>query len=94
MDPSAVTAAGIEPWTELPIWLPPDSEFAGLHAANVERAHAAGLHCRPVEQTVEDTWQWLSGLDGPPPPRSDITPPGLDRERERAALDAWHARKF
>jgi nucleoside-diphosphate-sugar epimerase len=92
VDPKAVIAAGIEPWTELPIWLPPDSEFAGLHAANVERAHKAGLQCRPVEQTVQDTWYWLSALDGPPPLRPHLDPPGLDREGERAALDAWHAR--
>jgi nucleoside-diphosphate-sugar epimerase len=93
IDPAAVIAAGIEPWTELPIWLPPESEFAGLHAANVERAHAAGLRCRPVEQTVQDTWNWLSALDGPPPLRADLDPPGLDRGRERAALNAWHARE-
>ena len=92
MDPHAVIAAGIEPWTELPIWLPPDSEFAGMHAANVERANAAGLHCRPVEQTVQETWTWLSELDGPPPLRSDVDPPGLDSARESAALDAWHVR--
>jgi 2'-hydroxyisoflavone reductase len=92
VDPDAVIAAGIEPWTELPIWLPPDSEFAGMHAANVERALAAGLRCRPAEQTVRDTWSWLSALDGPPPLRSDVSPPGLNRARERAALNAWHAR--
>lgn len=92
LDPQAVITAGVEPWTELPIWLPPDSEYAGMHAANVERAYAAGLHCRPVEQTVEDTWNWVSSLGGPPPLRSDLDPPGLDRRRERAVLDAWHAR--
>ncbi len=92
VDPATIIAAGIEPWTELPIWLPPDSEFAGMHAANVERAHAAGLHCRPVEDTVRDTWDWLSTLDGPLPRRADRDPPGLDRDRERAALEAWHRR--
>jgi nucleoside-diphosphate-sugar epimerase len=89
VDPDAVIAAGIEPWTELPVWIPPDSEFAGLHAVNVELAHAAGLHCRPVGETVEDTWAWLSTLDGASPPRAG--PIGLDSERERAALSAWHA---
>ncbi|MGH2947849.1 MAG: hypothetical protein ACRDPC_16620 [Solirubrobacteraceae bacterium] len=63
-----------------------------MHAANVERAHAAGLRCRPVRETVADTWAWLSALDGPAPLRADLDPPGLDRARERAALDAWHAR--
>ncbi|MFZ1996691.1 MAG: NAD-dependent epimerase/dehydratase family protein, partial [Solirubrobacteraceae bacterium] len=58
--PDAIAAAGIEPWTELPIWLPEDHEYAAMHDANVERAHEAGLHCRPVEDTVADTWRWLS----------------------------------
>lgn len=92
IDPAEVIEAGIEPWTELPIWLPPDSEFAGMHAANVERAHAAGLRCRPVEQTVHDTWTWMCALGGSPPLRADLDPPGLDRGRERAVLDAWHQR--
>jgi 2'-hydroxyisoflavone reductase len=92
VDAGAVIAAGVEPWTELPIWLPPDSEFAGMHAANVERAHAAGLRCCPIEQTVRDTWSWLSALNGPAPLRPDLTPPGLDRGRERAALAIWRAR--
>jgi nucleoside-diphosphate-sugar epimerase len=91
VDADAILAAGIEPWTELPIWLPPDHEYAGLHAANVERAHAAGLRCRPVEETVADTWSWLSSLDGPPPLRPDLPPPGLDAAREGAVLDAWAA---
>jgi len=90
VDPDAIIAAGIEPWTELPIWIPPDGEFAGLHAVNVELAHAAGLHCRPVQETVEDTWDWLSTLGGATPPR--VGPVGLDGEHERAALSAWHAR--
>ncbi len=84
--PADVLAAGIEPWTELPIWIPPEHEFAGMHAANVERAHAAGLRCRPVHDTVADTWAWMSALDQPPPLRADVAPPGLDRDRERAAL--------
>ncbi len=92
VDPDLVTAVGIEPWTELPIWLPPDHEYAGMHAANVERAHAAGLRCRPVKETVSDTWDWLSALHAPAPLRVDVEPPGLDATRERRALGAWHAR--
>jgi 2'-hydroxyisoflavone reductase len=66
--------------------------MASLHAANVERAHAAGLRCRPLRATVADTWAWLSGPDGPAPLRPDRSAPGLERARERAVLDAWHAR--
>ncbi len=55
---------------------------------DVERAHAAGLRCRPVGETVADTWAWMTALDGPPPVRDGIPPHGLSPERERAALDA------
>jgi nucleoside-diphosphate-sugar epimerase len=89
VSPEAIGAAGIEPWIELPIWLPPDHEFAAMHDANVERAHAAGLRTRPVEETVRDTWGWLAALDGPPLPRPDLPRPGLAPERERQVLRAW-----
>ncbi|MQA74423.1 MAG: NAD-dependent epimerase/dehydratase family protein [Solirubrobacterales bacterium] len=90
LEPSDVRRAGIEAWSQLPIWLPPDHEYRGLHEANVERAHAAGLHCRPVAGTVADTWEWLLALDKRPPLRSDLDPPGLDAATERAALAALH----
>ncbi len=86
-----VLAAGIEPWTELPIWLPPDSEGAGMHDGDVTAAVAAGLTCRPVQDTVADTWAWLQaeGTPAPPPGRP---PPGLARDRERRVLAEWAAR--
>lgn len=49
-----------EAWSEVPIWLPPDHEYAALHDIGVEKAHAAGLAPRPVQETVGDTWRWLS----------------------------------
>jgi 2'-hydroxyisoflavone reductase len=84
--PEQIAAAGIEPWTELPIWLPPDHEYAGLHGAEVEKAHAAGLTTRPVAETVADTWAWLESVDRDPPRRADLPAPGLDPGRERALL--------
>ncbi|MDQ6820114.1 MAG: reductase, partial [Actinomycetota bacterium] len=93
VDPEFVVGAGIEPWTELPIWLPPDHEYRGMHTANVERAHAAGLRCRPASETVADTWAWMSAMDGPPPLREDRPRPGLNLAREREVLAAWHAQR-
>jgi nucleoside-diphosphate-sugar epimerase len=88
VDPNVIERAGIEPWTELPIWLPPGHEYEGLHAADVERARSAGLRCRPVQETVADTWAWMQSLGGEPPLRSDRPAPGLSAEAERAALAA------
>jgi hypothetical protein len=44
------------------------------------------LHCRPVEETVADTWAWLQA-EGDPPLRPGRPANGLDPERERQALD-------
>jgi nucleoside-diphosphate-sugar epimerase len=83
--PEVIEAAGIAPWTELPIWVPPDSELIGLHTGDFRAARAAGLSCRPVEETVADTWAWLQA-EGDPPPQPGRPAPGLDPERERRAL--------
>ncbi|WP_224274142.1 NAD-dependent epimerase/dehydratase family protein [Streptomyces sp. LS1784] len=85
-DPERILAAGIEPWTELPVWLPPGELYDFLHTGLVERALGAGLRCRPVAETVEDTWAWLRSIGGSAPQRADRAGVGLDREREAALL--------
>lgn len=85
-DPEAILAAGIEPWTELPIWLPSGPDRA-LHEGDTTRAHEAGLRCRPAEETVADTWAWLEEVGHAPPLRPDLPPPGLDPAREAALLE-------
>ncbi|MFJ5830155.1 NAD-dependent epimerase/dehydratase family protein [Streptomyces sp. NPDC093089] len=84
--PDAVLAAGIEPWTELPVWMPPGEMYDAMHAADVSRAVAAGLRCRPVAETVADTWAWLRSIGGTAPQRPDRPPVGLSPEREAKAL--------
>ena len=90
VDQATIEAAGIQPWEELPIWIPADHQYAGMHDANVERAHDAGLTCRPIRDTVADTWRWMSRLDEPVPARGGLPTPGLDADRDRAVLAAWH----
>jgi 2'-hydroxyisoflavone reductase len=50
--------AGVEPWTELPLWIP-EAAFPGTWQIGTERAQAVGLRCRPVAETVADVWAWL-----------------------------------
>ncbi|MFG2935147.1 NAD-dependent epimerase/dehydratase family protein [Streptomyces sp. NPDC048282] len=86
-DPEPILAAGIEPWTQLPVWVPQGSEsYDGVHRADVTRALASGLVCRPAEETVADTWRWLRGVGGAGPVRADRTAPGLDPEVEARVL--------
>lgn len=85
--PDVLAAHGITGWTDLPIWVPPDGELAGLHAADVTAATSRGLDCRPVRDTVRDTWRWLRAV-GDAPVRRERSPVGLSPEREREVLGA------
>ncbi|WP_409472524.1 SDR family oxidoreductase [Streptomyces sp. HC307] len=86
-DPEVVLEAGVEPWSQLPAWVPPGSELHdALHGADVSRALATGLRCRPVTETVADTWSWLQNLGGGAPQRPDRPPVGLDPEVETKVL--------
>jgi len=85
VQPSVIEAAGIQPWTELPVWAPPDGEAGALHNGNVDAIIAAGLICRPVEETVVDTWRWLQA-EGDPPVMDGRPQHGLDPDREREVL--------
>ncbi len=76
--PEILLDAGVKPWIDLPIWLPPGKDHDGMHGGDVSRAVRAGLRCRPIGETVADTWAWLQSLDGEPPQRADRLRVGLD----------------
>jgi 2'-hydroxyisoflavone reductase len=77
--------AGIEPWTELPCWVPLDEEYRTFLTGDVSAAVAAGLTLRPVAETVAAAWAWLQAEGDPPPRPGQI---GLDPAKEQAALAA------
>jgi 2'-hydroxyisoflavone reductase len=57
LDGERVLEAGVQPWSELPLWLP-SSNYAGMARADISRAIAAGLTFRPVGETIADTLAW------------------------------------
>jgi hypothetical protein len=61
-----------------------------MHAGDVTAAYAAGLTCRPVEETIAATWQWIQA-EGYPPARPGRPGPGLDPEKERQVLGSLPA---
>ncbi|MFF7973877.1 NAD-dependent epimerase/dehydratase family protein [Streptomyces sp. NPDC007905] len=86
-EPRVILDAGIEPWTQLPVRVPPGGEmYDAVHGADVSRALATGLVCRPAGATVADTWRWLTELGGEAPRRPDPTAKGLDPEVEAKVL--------
>ncbi|MBG6091185.1 NAD-dependent epimerase/dehydratase family protein [Actinomadura viridis] len=84
--PERIIEAGVKPWTDLPMWLPPGETHEALHQANVSKALAAGLECRPLIDTVADTWAWLRDIGGEPPQRPDRPVVGLDPRIEASLI--------
>ena len=74
----------VEPFTELPLWLP--REYAALQAIDCGRAIAAGLTFRPLAETIEDVLDWDRATRAGREPAA-----GLRSERERELLSAWHS---
>jgi 2'-hydroxyisoflavone reductase len=70
-------------WMELPLWIP-EKEGSGVGDVNCERALAAGLTFRPLEETVRDTlaWRWTLPADAE-------WSAGLKPEREKELLALW-----
>ena len=84
-DDDEIAAAGAEPWTHLPCWVPETGETGGFLEVDTARAHATGLRCRPVEDTVADTWEWIKA-EGAPTPLPDRPRHGLPVEIEERLL--------
>ncbi|MEP7102764.1 MAG: NAD-dependent epimerase/dehydratase family protein [Burkholderiales bacterium] len=76
----------VQPWSELPLWLPSiDPEYAGFNR-DLRRAAAAGLRTRPLHETI------AAVLEEGVPPADDKRRAGkLTRERESELLAAWSA---
>lgn len=87
-DPQTILDAGAEPWTDLPVWLPPGMLHDAMHGSDTSRAHAAGLTCRPVAETVADTWAWMQEVGDARPLRDDLQPVGLAPDVEERILAA------
>lgn len=49
-------ALGVRQWSELPLW----RTHAGVWRVDSTAAHAVGLRCRPLADTVAATWQWMA----------------------------------
>jgi 2'-hydroxyisoflavone reductase len=87
VDDQFLVEHGVRQWTEIPLW----RVHEGTWDVDTTTATAAGLTCRPLAETVRDTWAWMGGDDGPAPYGRQAQH-GLSPERERQLLDLWEAR--
>jgi 2'-hydroxyisoflavone reductase len=80
-------AADVEPWSELPLWIPEsDSRLGGMLLADNRRAVVAGLTFRPLTDTIRATIEWdrregAAAYDLP----IRVTPLASEREAELLA---------
>jgi 2'-hydroxyisoflavone reductase len=75
---------GVTQWTELPLW----RDATASWSMSTGRAEAAGLHCRPLADTVRDTWMWLR--DGGRPVRHErFAEHGIHPAKEAALIARW-----
>lgn len=86
VDDAFLLSHGVEPWSDLPLWIPPADDVRGFYNCNVAKALAAGLTIRPLEETVRDTLAWAQTR----PPDYQLKA-GITAERERDLLTAWHS---
>jgi 2'-hydroxyisoflavone reductase len=87
-----LAAQKVTPWGDMPTWIPrTDPDYAGANADN-RRAVAAGLTFRPLAATAVDALEWFNAA--PEQARTQMLKgAGIDAEREKAVLAAWHAKK-
>lgn len=89
VDPEFLAEQSVQPWSDMPAWVPSTGDYAGFQLVDTRRAHAAGLNNRPPAETIRDTLKWWHEQ---PAERTQKMRAGLDAEREKAVLAAWHAR--
>lgn len=86
-DDRTLIDAKVEPWSELPLWIPEDdAAFGGMLLGANTRARAAGLRTRPLADTVRDTLAWARTPEG----EAARSPHAMRAEREAVLLAAMH----
>ena len=74
----------IQPFVELPLWIPDNKTHVGFYAVNCVRAIASGLTFRSLADTVEATLAWNRTRSNENAWQATLT-----REKEQVLLDKW-----
>ncbi|MBC7303194.1 NAD-dependent epimerase/dehydratase family protein [Nocardia salmonicida] len=84
VDETWLEAEGVRQWTELPMW----RALPTAWAMATDRAEAVGLRCRPLSETVADTWAWMQA-GGEAIAHSRAAEHGIATDRETQLLAEW-----
>ncbi len=82
----------VTPWGDMPTWIPrSDPDSAGSNA-DIRPALAAGLTYRPLGVSAVDALASFNAAPADAQARM-VKAAGISPEREKAVLEAWHAKK-
>jgi 2'-hydroxyisoflavone reductase len=74
---------GVQPWSDIPLWIPDSPDMRGFARISSQRAVAAGLEFRAFEETARDTLAWFRSR------HDQALRAGLSPQREAELLEAW-----
>ncbi len=69
----------VQPWVDMPLWIPEKHEMRGFCTINCDRAKENGLIYRSLANTVRDTVRWDVSRDSGQPLKAGLKP---EREQE------------
>lgn len=81
-------AQKVNPWSDMPVWIPPIGEMTGFATVSIKRALDKGLTFRSLADTTQAT---LAFHESRPAERKAKLRSGLTPEREAEVLAAWKA---
>jgi len=90
VDADFLDKQGVEPWSEMPMWIDNQGDYAGFGTLQNARAVKAGLTFRPIGDTARDTLAWLETV--PEDQRAKARSTGIKPDKEAKVLAAWKAR--
>ena len=85
-----LTQQKVRSWAEMPVWSYTGATTVAFCTSVIDKAKAAGLTFRTLEDTVRSAMAWYHTR---PAAEQEKLRAGISPEREREVLAAWHAQQ-
>ena len=85
-----LTANRVRSWAEMPVWSFTGASTVAFSTSVIEKAKAAGLTFRPLEDTLRAAMKWYHSR---PAEEQAKLRAGITPEREKEVLALWHAKQ-
>jgi 2'-hydroxyisoflavone reductase len=90
VDTDFLLAHDVQPYREMPVWMPARDGREGFGRFDISREVALGLTFRPLAVTARDTLEYYHAQ---PAERQERLRAGITAERELEILKLWHERQ-